>query len=112
MDYNVSSVIWVLVATALIYFMQAGFALCEAGLTRAKNTEQVPKTLCCQVCVTLALKTQTIALIDQIMMSDCMIRLHTAPHTRSTLIQSCGSTLHSEASRGVCFPFLLRGSGL
>ena len=41
MDYNVSTVIWVLVATALIYFMQAGFALCEAGLTRAKNTGNI-----------------------------------------------------------------------
>ena len=38
MNYDVTTVIWVLVATALIYFMQAGFALCEAGLTRAKNT--------------------------------------------------------------------------
>ena len=38
MNYNVTTVIWVLVASALIYFMQAGFALCEAGLTRAKNT--------------------------------------------------------------------------
>ncbi|MDO5133199.1 MAG: ammonium transporter [Eubacteriales bacterium] len=41
MEYNVSTVIWVLVATALIYFMQAGFALCEAGLTRAKNTGNI-----------------------------------------------------------------------
>ena len=41
MDYNVSTVIWVLIATALIYFMQAGFALCEAGLTRAKNTGNI-----------------------------------------------------------------------
>ena len=42
MNYDVSTVIWVLVATALIYFMQAGFALCEAGLTRAKNTGNIP----------------------------------------------------------------------
>ena len=41
MDFNVSTVIWVLIATALIYFMQAGFALCEAGLTRAKNTGNI-----------------------------------------------------------------------
>ena len=41
MNYDVSTVIWVLVATALIYFMQAGFALCEAGLTRAKNTGNI-----------------------------------------------------------------------
>ena len=38
MEINVSTVAWVLIASALIYFMQAGFALCEAGLTRAKNT--------------------------------------------------------------------------
>ncbi len=41
MDINVSTVTWVLIATALIYFMQAGFALCEAGLTRAKNTGNI-----------------------------------------------------------------------
>ena len=29
---------WTLVAAFLVYFMQAGFALCEAGFTRAKNT--------------------------------------------------------------------------
>ena len=41
MEINVSTVTWVLIATALIYFMQAGFALCEAGLTRAKNTGNI-----------------------------------------------------------------------
>ena len=41
MEFNVSTVTWVLIATALIYFMQAGFALCEAGLTRAKNTGNI-----------------------------------------------------------------------
>ena len=40
-EFNVSTVTWVLVATALVYFMQAGFALCEAGLTRAKNTGNI-----------------------------------------------------------------------
>lgn len=29
--------IWVLIAAALVFFMQAGFALVEAGFTRAKN---------------------------------------------------------------------------
>ena len=28
---------WVLVAAFLVYFMQAGFALCEEGFTSAKN---------------------------------------------------------------------------
>ena len=32
---------WVLVAAFLVYFMQAGFALCEAGFTRAKNTGNI-----------------------------------------------------------------------
>ena len=41
MEISVSTVIWVLVATALVYFMQAGFALCESGLTRAKNTGNI-----------------------------------------------------------------------
>lgn len=41
MEINVSTVAWVLIASALIYFMQAGFALCEAGLTRAKNTGNI-----------------------------------------------------------------------
>ncbi|MEE3354972.1 MAG: ammonium transporter [Candidatus Weimeria sp.] len=41
MDIQVSTVAWVLIAAALVYFMQAGFALCEAGLTRAKNTGNI-----------------------------------------------------------------------
>ena len=32
---------WVLVAAFLVYFMQAGFALCETGFTRAKNTGNI-----------------------------------------------------------------------
>ena len=41
MEISLTTVTWVLIATALIYFMQAGFALCEAGLTRAKNTGNI-----------------------------------------------------------------------
>lgn len=33
--------IWVLIAAFLVMFMQAGFALLEAGLTRAKNTVNI-----------------------------------------------------------------------
>ncbi len=33
--------VWVLVATALVFFMQAGFAMVEAGLTRAKNAVNI-----------------------------------------------------------------------
>ena len=41
MEINVNTVAWVLICAALVYFMQAGFALCEAGLTRAKNTGNI-----------------------------------------------------------------------
>ncbi len=41
MNINTTTVVWVLIGTALVYFMQAGFALCEAGLTRAKNTGNI-----------------------------------------------------------------------
>jgi len=33
--------VWVLLATALVFFMQAGFALVEAGFTRSKNTTNI-----------------------------------------------------------------------
>ena len=39
--YSATDVIWVLVAAILVFFMQAGFALCVAGLTRAKNTGNI-----------------------------------------------------------------------
>jgi len=32
---------WVLIAGSLVFFMQAGFALVEAGLTRSKNTTNI-----------------------------------------------------------------------
>ncbi len=41
MEINTTTVAWTLIAAALVYFMQAGFALCEAGLTRAKNTGNI-----------------------------------------------------------------------
>ena len=33
--------IWVLLGAAMVFFMQAGFSLCEAGFTRAKNTGNI-----------------------------------------------------------------------
>ncbi|MBQ3690120.1 MAG: ammonium transporter [Bacteroidales bacterium] len=33
--------VWVLIAAMLVFFMQPGFALVEAGLTRAKNTANI-----------------------------------------------------------------------
>ncbi len=38
--YSINT-IWVLVTAALVFFMQAGFALVEAGLTRSKNTTNI-----------------------------------------------------------------------
>ena len=34
-------VIWTLFGAALVFFMQAGFAMCESGMTRAKNTGNI-----------------------------------------------------------------------
>jgi Amt family ammonium transporter len=39
--YSSVDVIWTLFGAALVFFMQAGFALCEAGMTRAKNTGNI-----------------------------------------------------------------------
>lgn len=39
--YSDVNTIWVLIGAALVFFMQAGFALCEAGFTRAKNTGNI-----------------------------------------------------------------------
>ena len=39
--FNSVNTCWTLVAAFLVYFMQAGFALCEAGFTRAKNTGNI-----------------------------------------------------------------------
>ncbi len=38
---NILDNIWVLIAGVLVFFMQAGFALVEAGLTRAKNVGNI-----------------------------------------------------------------------
>lgn len=41
MIYSPANTIWVLLGAALVFFMQAGFSLCEAGFTRAKNTGNI-----------------------------------------------------------------------
>ena len=41
MSYSAVNTIWVLIGTALVFFMQAGFSMCEAGFTRAKNTGNI-----------------------------------------------------------------------
>lgn len=41
-DYAFSiDTVWVLITAALVFFMQAGFALVEAGFTRSKNTTNI-----------------------------------------------------------------------
>ncbi len=41
MEFSAVNTIWVLLGAALVFFMQAGFSLCEAGFTRAKNTGNI-----------------------------------------------------------------------
>ena len=41
-DLSISiDTIWMLLAAMLVFFMQPGFALCEAGFTRSKNTANI-----------------------------------------------------------------------
>ena len=35
------NIVWTMLGAILVYFMQAGFAMCEAGFTRAKNTGNI-----------------------------------------------------------------------
>ncbi len=35
------NVVWTIIAATLVFFMQAGFAMVEAGLTRAKNAANI-----------------------------------------------------------------------
>ncbi|MDD2978906.1 MAG: ammonium transporter [Hespellia sp.] len=35
------NIVWTMIGAFLVYFMQAGFAMCEAGFTRAKNTGNI-----------------------------------------------------------------------
>lgn len=39
--YSSVNTIWILIGAALVFFMQAGFSMCEAGFTRAKNTGNI-----------------------------------------------------------------------
>ena len=43
--------VWVVVAAILVFFMQAGFALVESGLVRAKNAVNVIMKNFCDMCV-------------------------------------------------------------
>ena len=41
MEFSAANTTWVLVAAALVFFMQAGFCILESGLTRAKNAGNI-----------------------------------------------------------------------
>ena len=41
MEFSSVNTIWVLVGAALVFFMQAGFAMVETGFTRAKNAGNI-----------------------------------------------------------------------
>ena len=41
MTYSSVNTIWVLLGAALVFFMQAGFSMCEPGFPRAKNTGNI-----------------------------------------------------------------------
>ena len=41
MEFSSNNTVWLLVCTALVFFMQAGFCMLEAGLTRAKNAGNI-----------------------------------------------------------------------
>lgn len=41
MEFSSVNTIWVLLGAAMVFFMQAGFAMCETGFTRAKNAGNI-----------------------------------------------------------------------
>ena len=45
MEFSAVNTIWVLVGAALVFFMQAGFAMVETGFTRAKNAGNILMTV-------------------------------------------------------------------
>ena len=40
-EFSAANTIWVLLGAALVFFMQAGFAMVETGFTRAKNAGNI-----------------------------------------------------------------------
>ena len=40
-EFSAISTLWVLLGAALVFFMQAGFAMVETGFTRAKNAGNI-----------------------------------------------------------------------
>lgn len=49
--YSAVNTIWALLGAALVFFMQTGFSMCEAGFTRAKNTGNILKKNLMDFCI-------------------------------------------------------------
>ena len=53
-DYvNGLDTLWVLLGAMLVFWMQPGFALVEAGMTRSKNTANILMKNFCDLCADL-----------------------------------------------------------
>jgi len=53
-SYSATDTIWVLVTAALVFFMQPGFAMVEAGFTRAKNAGNIAMKNMLDMCFSTA----------------------------------------------------------
>ena len=51
LEYSSNDVVWVAIAAALVFLMQAGFALLESGLSRTKNAINVVMKNYMDLCV-------------------------------------------------------------
>lgn len=49
--YSSVNMIWVLLGAAMIFFMQAGFAMLETGFTRAKNAGNIAMKNVIDLCI-------------------------------------------------------------
>ena len=45
MGFNAINTLWILIAAILVFFMQAGFGMVEAGLVRTKNAANIIMTV-------------------------------------------------------------------
>ena len=50
-EYTANDVVWIAIAAALVFLMQAGFALLESGLSRTKNAINVVMKNYMDLCV-------------------------------------------------------------
>ena len=54
MDKSGLDILWIIVASALVFFMRAGFAMLETGLTRSKNSINVAVKVLTDLGISLA----------------------------------------------------------